>query len=169
MYACNLSHRWAGCAGTAAWCRTCCRYSTRQPSEQRFPWRQRWTGPLWRYPCLRGRLWRQQTRMLFKLSQSSAPSQRFFELHLHVRIAFKWVVSSFLSRSRMCGGGAAAGACWALISCSDCRVLWELLSGNTSSRQRAARPAMWVIHRYTYQCKLRCINIILMRRISAGV
>lgn len=124
------------------------------------------------------------TQILFKVRESSAPGlcptcylgarclsdtdivhdgRRVFELHLQVCFAFKWVVSSFLSRSRMCGGGAggAAGAWWALSSCSDCRVLWELLSGNTSSRQRTARPAMWVIHWYL-QMKIRTLakNII---------
>lgn len=53
-----LGHRRAGCAGTAVWCRTCCRCSTLQPSEWTFPSRQRWTDLLWHYLCLHVRLWR---------------------------------------------------------------------------------------------------------------
>lgn len=76
--------------------------------------------------------------------------------HLQVRIAFKLLVSSFWSRSLMCGGGgggggAAPGALWALIFCSDSSVLWELLSGNINSRHRAARHVMLVIYEYTYK------------------
>lgn len=99
-------------------------------------------------------------------------TEYFFEVHLHVRFVFKWVVSSFLSRSRMRGGeggggGGAAGAWWAPVSCSDCRVLWELLSGNTSSRHRTARLAMWVIHWYTCRRRDTCKSILsIMWRLS---
>lgn len=65
----HLSRRGAACAGTAAWCRTCCRCSTRQPSGRKFQRRRRWTSPLWRCLCLTEHLQEPQsdTHTLWKL------------------------------------------------------------------------------------------------------
>lgn len=174
------SRRWAGCAGTAAWCRTCCRCSTLQPSERRFQRRRRWTDPLCHCLCLTGHLWGTNTtksagvrgfrteipfnrksslRRTWVVVPDVSTAQHFSEPHLHVCSAFKWAVSSVRRSPRTCGGaagaggGGAAGGWWPLISCSDRRVLWGLLRGKASSRHRAARPAMWVICCCTYTWK----------------
>lgn len=68
---------------------------------------------------------------------------------LHVCWALRWGLSSLMRSSRTFGGGGgggAAGPWWTLSSCSNWKGFCEPLSGNISSRQRAARPPMRIVH-----------------------